>query len=804
MITKKYILACLIGFLSVVFQCNSAVLANQKAAFPDIIRSHPRIFISGVNLEALKEKATKDLKDAYKLLTAKMNHAQIPRRLGELRDYIYKYGYLFRLTGDKRWAQYAIKAMDQIPISVKAYGGGNNGYAYAIEGLAIGLDWCHDELNATNKKEHFISLINQYYPGNLENIKRLPDFHNYAAQAEFAMLIAGLATYGENPKASLYISQARDIVEFGTKMFDREYNVKKSVDYVDGTCNWEGVTYGRRQLFAYIKYCEALRTATAGRINPWKNFATLHNAGYYIIYSLRPDNLFENVGDVNYRRLTYFDMNNMAALQSIFKDPYFTTFLNKYYRWEKGKFQTDIWLGHYNASLIFYLMWYDPKIIEANLNDLPLSKRFGDIIIIRTGFDPDDTFITFKSGLHWGFHSQLDHGSFTVFKYSPLVIDSGFYDRWWGPGKNHNWNYWKRTIAHNTLLIYDPDESIVHWPKNFPLVNDGGQRIAFRTFIPPHLFSRSHNRPFSISDLNSRTEEFKMGRIIQYVSQDNYVFINTDLTKAYNNRYAGIGNNQPRKAKLVNREFLYLKPNFIIILDRVTAVKPGFVKKWLLHSGNYYDKSGKPLLNGKSVVVQGTTDAGIVKTLDSDEITVAEGTGKLFIKVLLPKKRIIRRIGGKGYEFWVDGRNQELSRDIPKGRRDENPGAWRIEIQPLTQQKNDIFLNVLYFSRKDDTSKPVIDLLRSSNTSHGVQIKSYQGNWIVLFNKKHAGPMNNIEYEANILKNCNHIIFNVKPNSFFKIERSTKRNKIKITITETDSHTEARSSSLGILLLKTD
>ena len=55
----------------------------------------------------------------------------------------------------------------------------------------------------------------------------------------------------------------------------------------------------------------------------------------------------------------------------------------------------------------------------GRLEELPLSKRFGDVVIIRTGFKEDDTMITFKSGVHWGFHSQLDHGSFTIYKGQP-------------------------------------------------------------------------------------------------------------------------------------------------------------------------------------------------------------------------------------------------------------------------------------------------------------------------------------------------------------------------------------------------
>ncbi|RLG33652.1 hypothetical protein DRN98_03630, partial [Methanosarcinales archaeon] len=703
-----------------------------------VIHSHPRIFINKVNIAPLRVKLRTSLAPAYALLTTRMAHSHLPRRLDELRDYIYKYGFLYQMTHEDKWGDYALNAMRQIPASLRAYGGRNNGYAYAIEGLSIGFDWCYDKIVKREEQDYFISLINKYFPGNLQNIKHLPDFHNYAAQAELAMLLAGLSTYGDNPKGRLFISQAREIVEFGCSLFGRWYNVKESVSYVDGTCNWEGLTYGRRQLFAYIKYCEALRTATEGKINPWDEFACIENAGYYVIYSLRPDGLFENIGDVNYRKLTYFDINNIAALQSTFKNRHFSAFLKRYYHLSEGKFRTNVWLGHYNASLIFFLIWYDPNVPAAPLEHLPKSKRFGDVVVIRTGFKPEDTFVTFKCGLHWGFHTQLDHGSFTIFKYAPLAIDSGFYDTWWGEGRRQNWNYWKRTIAHNTLLIYNPEEKEVHWPRNFQLVNDGGQRPAWVTFHPPHMWTGGHNRPMCIRDLERRFEEFEMGRIETYEYATQYVYIKADLTKAYNNKYCGRGSNPPCKVAKVVREFVFIPDRTIITFDKIISLKRVYNKKWLLHCGSYYDKSGKPELNGKFKLIRGNEEGGIAESTDTDLVRVTNGAGKLFFKILLPQDCVVRRIGGKGYEFWVNGENWPISkRGIPKGREDEDPGAWRVEVEPAKRRKYDEFLIVLYACGKRVQLMPTMSYLEAQGGNFaGADLLGWKSRSIILFNRR--------------------------------------------------------------------
>ena len=258
-----------------------------------VISSHPRIFITPANKKALQNKATGPLVEIYTWLIQRVNHKKIPVRLEELRDYIYKYGYLYQMSGDPQWADLVFQAMAQIPSSLEAYGGADNGYAFALEGVSAGFDWCYDLIEQNGKKQHYISMINEYYLGNEKNFEVTQDFHNYAAQMEFAMLMAGLATYGDNPKALSYLDTASNIMEKGELRKDGVvFRVKDSIDYVDGACNWEGATYGRKQTFAYVKYAEAWRTSTNEKINPWKDaFSKLENAGYYRIYSLRPDKL---------------------------------------------------------------------------------------------------------------------------------------------------------------------------------------------------------------------------------------------------------------------------------------------------------------------------------------------------------------------------------------------------------------------------------------------------------------------------------------------------------------------------------
>ncbi|MGH7893558.1 MAG: DUF4962 domain-containing protein, partial [Candidatus Binatia bacterium] len=93
----------------------------------------------------------------------------------------------------------------------------------------------------------------------------------------------------------------------------------------------------------------------------------------------------------------------------------------------------------------------DPSLIDPDaVKRLPLVRHFDGIglIVARSSWSPDATYVTFKAGDNYWSHSHLDQGAFTVYKGGPLAIDSGLYGP--GYGSDHHMNYTYQTIAHNT------------------------------------------------------------------------------------------------------------------------------------------------------------------------------------------------------------------------------------------------------------------------------------------------------------------------------------------------------------------
>ena len=94
---------------------------------------------------------------------------------------------------------------------------------------------------------------------------------------------------------------------------------------------------------------------------------------------------------------------------------------------------------------------------------------------MRNGWKADSTWIEFDCGPYLAKHQHLDQNQFTIYHNGYLAIDSGAdYTDTESP---HYLNYYRRTVAHNSVLVYDPAEKFF-WSDNVvPAANDGGQRM---------------------------------------------------------------------------------------------------------------------------------------------------------------------------------------------------------------------------------------------------------------------------------------------------------------------------------------
>ncbi|HHJ80019.1 MAG TPA: DUF4962 domain-containing protein, partial [Candidatus Tenderia electrophaga] len=269
---------------------------------------------------------------------------------------------------------------------------------------------------------------------------------------------------------------------------------------------------------------------------------------------------------------------------------------------------------------------------------LPLSKHFDGIglVVMRSSWQADASYITFKAGDNFSSFSHLDQGSFTLYKTGPLAVDSGVYDKY---SSDHHLNYTYQTIAHNVATITDPDEAsaisnnqLSKSPR--PIANDGGQRrIGGNMELYPH--------PLDIHEWNAKYALYHTGKIMEYSDENDIVRITADISAAYNNQFSGEGtlSSRTQRVKRYLRSIIYDRSNdLFLVYDSISKTDPAFVSRWLIHFQE------QPLLpvNGQFLI----SPAADSRPGDS--------SGILNASVLLPRQAQVTAIGGPGKEFWVD------------------------------------------------------------------------------------------------------------------------------------------------------
>ncbi|HHI94261.1 MAG TPA: hypothetical protein ENK04_12225 [Gammaproteobacteria bacterium] len=417
----------------------------------------------------------------------------------------------------------------------------------------------------------------------------------------------------------------------------------------------------------------------------------LHRLGLWQILATRPDGRVEGFGDEGaHVNLRYESRPVMDLIAQLTREPVFAAFSRDLERLHG----VDSYHPRHRWA---FSLFNDPTLVSrgdsaggvaAMEGRLPQAAMFGqgalNLAYIRSGWSPDATFISYKAGHSFTHHGHYDAGHFTLFKGAPLAINSSTYGEYTGPNRLH---YSIRTVAKNSLLILRPGEKVRpndFFPDN---VADGGQRIVMPTGSA--LQSTQHWQDNINSGLHLEGAE-----LLRFDhSADDYTYVATDLTRAYNTPTYDDGGSGGKVEK-VQRTLVYMhKEDRLLIYDQIVSTEAGFTKKWLLHTVNRPDVADL-------VVLKGGADNGILESR-ADNALVRNEQSYLRVKRLYPKDAVIRVVGGPDYQFYVetDGDDSELDGENFNQGVSKKPwydvGMWRMEIQPGADRKEDDFLVVL-------------------------------------------------------------------------------------------------------------
>lgn len=361
------------------------------------------------------------------------------------------------------------------------------------------------------------------------------------------------------------------------------------------------------------------------------------------------------------------------------------------------EYRRQISVSGRNVETLWRALFHDPELEPAPLDDLPLTMYSPEplgALIARTGWQQGvwsrAVVCEMKgAGYHFNNHHHLDAGGFQLYYRGGLATDAGCYGHY---GTPYDWCWNKRSIAHNTLLLYDP--ASVDATKH-----DGGQN-----------YPNNRREPATLQVLQE--QGYRDGQMLAHAfgpdpQRPFFSHIKTDLTPGYADR-----------ASRIERSCVFLNLGdaqsvaALVVLDRIVASQPGLKPVWLLHS------VAEPQIVGQRAAIRRT-----------------DGSygGRLVSDTLLPTAAALIPIGsspGEGRVF-----DQVFEADRPTA----ESGGWRVEVSPKSPTAETLFLHALQVADAEGDDLPPVQRIETEQVV-GARI----GDDVVLFAKGTeplAGPL---------------------------------------------------------------
>ncbi len=510
------------------------------------------------------------------------------------------------------------------------------------------LDWCYDsipvfkrgllaqalyKINRDLMNEYILSSAGTAYVGSHNDLNCV-----FANQNAITLHSADGLTTAQNDTVTQWFDTVYN------KWVNNFFPVYRYYRGIDGGWNWSGA-YAMWSLTDQFVLFDNMKFGTNKNFyisEPW----ILNSINQYW-YTIQPNNNCINQGDggmaltgdnVIYRHAAVYADTRSQWMAQYYAQPSMLT-------WTMPVFNK--------------LMYFDFTASTVAKPNLPLdwyAEKKG-MVVSRTSWDSSSAMIWhFNSLSKKNNHEHWDNNSFCIFKHQPLLIDAGDYDYYGSP---HWYNYYIRTIAHNSICVFDSTENYTYG--SIPISNDGGQKYNQTLISYADIFAAGNQR----------------GKWLKYAPGSNYCYTIADASLAYDTA----------KLDRFVRRVLFDKPDHVIVLDHIhlrhTATRQRDAS-FLLHF------TEKPAISGS--LISAATPSHI-ETYNGKDYSVSQGKGNIAIRTLLPSSSNTSLIGGTGYEYWVNGTNYPPS--VVPDTLYQTPGKWRLEVRPNVATDSLLFLHTI-------------------------------------------------------------------------------------------------------------
>jgi hypothetical protein len=683
--------------------------------------------LDNIRLGSLKVTANSILTDAWSqfygnalAIASLLNHGKSPVDARDGHPEIARVlGLAYLVTEDKQFLSAALAYANRLLAVVPRDSGGDYFQAFRIEAMGIIYDWLFSAMNTINSNSGR-TYGNDLATAILETIKFQGEFicgkgndlttdwrcrsqaspdalsgHSYSNNTGISTAL--LAIIGEHMELS-------DLLYTEYLNFVSLYNPVRAWLSIDGGSH---MGWGYGAVYSALDSIQLWDNAITGA--PSMKAAWQGKLIDRFIYGLRGDLTFPTSGD----SLTRSPADELVATFALTAS---RDFGNRpaqhfYNRWILPS-------ANDNTYRLADLLYWEPSLQESSIDNLDYSRWFrnaGQVLMRDTWDYPKATLLEFKSTSFWSQnHHHLDQNAFTLFYKAPLLVDSGIYDDY---NSEHWRNYFIRTIAHNTLTVWDPSESFGKIMQ-FAISNDGGQKI-----MPVGLPTLTQIQEGGSNHLDG---------IVRYEYTPDITYVVGNASKAYSDAKLD-------QSKGFLRSIVFLRhPDFwghpvAVVFDQVTAKagKAGLKKRFLLHCVHEPEPLGGESIGPGQYLMKG------------DTLTIRNGRGMLFSQTLLPENPALIKIGGVDtlgdHRFLVENMDQSgkyqlqnFPPNLGSGKVNADMGAWRIEVTAPVHTQKEYFLHVLSVAYNGATSMPPIAQNLSSDNA---AVALLDGSQIIAFSK---------------------------------------------------------------------
>ncbi len=402
--------------------------------------------------------------------------------------------------------------------------------------------------------------------------------------------------------------------------------------------------------------------------NFYNDYGWISNSINQYYYLVRPDNVTIHQGD---GETFVTGTNSIYRHAAVYQDQRSRWLAQEY---SKPKYLTSTYT-YFN--ILCFKDFSAPAVVKPVMPLNWFADRVGLLVSSSTNDSNAVQYWHFNSHSKRASHEHRDNNTFSIYYRKPLLIDAGYYDYY---GSAHFKNYYTRTAAHNVVTVYDSTEQFYYGGE--PVSNDGGQIYSNPLMNYGNIFET----------------QFQRGRWTVYAPDSAYVYSNSDATMSYN----------PQKVKRYIRKIVYIKPKTFVLLDNLilqTGLNQNLREvRWLAHFAN------QPQISGDIINVQ---VPGHIETFSGKQCVYSTASSYIAVNNVYPDSTKIKRIGGSGYEYWVNGANYPTS-----GNPDtvySTAGKWRIEVIPKLTSDT---VNMIHTLHVNDIGMPQPETaVRISNES---------------------------------------------------------------------------------------